>query len=217
MNRTPYVYELVDTETGKYYIGSNYSKGCCPEWLGVKYFTSSKVIDPLFRNNPNRFAKKILLIGSVEYVVEMEAALLKKIDAKNDPLSYNGHNGNGEMNCAKFGVTGGKIGGSVRAESGDLQKMASLAGKASLKARNERNISAFYKTKEQSKEHGFKILQSGAGIFSMNAEERRNAAVKGGITSSQVMWKCSQCGYISNAMVMGNHHKFNRHTGKERV
>ena len=105
--RTPYVYRVTDLETSKWYIGSNYSKGCHPCWLGVRYFTTSKLVKPMFKNNPARFVKEILAIGSIDYVVEIEARMLHLLDARNDPRSYNGHNGDGKMNCSKFGKLGG--------------------------------------------------------------------------------------------------------------
>lgn len=50
--RLAYVYELKGLVTGKWYVGSRTAKGCDPSDLGVSYFTSSKAIEPLFRDDP---------------------------------------------------------------------------------------------------------------------------------------------------------------------
>lgn len=103
MDRTSYMYRVTDNLNGKWYVGINTSKGCKPERLGVSYFTSSTIVKPLFKSNHSRFTKEILVIGDVEYIVELESKFLSKIDAKNDMMSYNMHNGNGKMNTVKSG------------------------------------------------------------------------------------------------------------------
>lgn len=101
---TAYVYRLTDTVDGKKYIGSNYSVGCDPSWLGTKYFTSSKFIHPLFQENPSRFLKEILLVGPPGYVLEMETNILKRLDARRDPTYYNCHNNENNLNSQKVGL-----------------------------------------------------------------------------------------------------------------
>lgn len=89
MTHTPYVYRLTDLENGKRYIGSRYAKGCSPEDLGVKYFTSSKTVSKLFLKNPGRFEKQILVTGSVDYVIKVEKTMIDLYDAVLSDEFYN--------------------------------------------------------------------------------------------------------------------------------
>jgi len=85
----PYVYRITDRETGLRYIGVRFAAGCCPEELGVSYFTSSRHIEPLFRGNPNRFEKQIVVTGSKEYVMCVEKSLIDFHDAVRSNQYYN--------------------------------------------------------------------------------------------------------------------------------
>ncbi len=98
----PYIYKLIDLETGKWYIGSKTAKNCCFTDLGVKYFTSSKYVEPLFKANPKRFSIKILLEDKdADYIVKVEHELLTYYDARNSPESYNCSNGDAKFNAKK--------------------------------------------------------------------------------------------------------------------
>jgi hypothetical protein len=100
--KLPYVYKLVDLETGKWYIGSKTAKNCCCTKLGVKYFTSSKYVEPLFKASPSRFSTEILLEDEdTDYIVKVESDLLKYYDASRDPMSYNCTNGDKKFNAKK--------------------------------------------------------------------------------------------------------------------
>lgn len=98
-----YVYRLTDTFDGKKYIGSNYSEGCDPSWLGTKYFTSSKFIRSIFQENTSRFLKEILVVGTPEYVLDMETKILRTLDARRSPEYYNCHNNENNLNSQKVG------------------------------------------------------------------------------------------------------------------
>src|SRR5574344_2363687 len=56
-----YIYKVTNIITGQFYIGqrSNYT-GTPEEDLGIHYFTSSKVVRPLFKNNTSEWKKEIL-------------------------------------------------------------------------------------------------------------------------------------------------------------
>lgn len=90
----PYVYRWEHT-SGKYYIGSHTAKGSYP---GDSYICSSKVVKPLIQQTPTEWRKSYLYIGETkEQVVAKEAEILQALDAKNDPMSYNQHNGDGKF------------------------------------------------------------------------------------------------------------------------
>lgn len=100
--KLPYVYKLTDLKTGKWYIGSRTAKNCCCTELGVKYFTSSKHVEPLFRANPKRFLIEILLEDeNFEIIVKTESDLLKHYDSRNNEQSYNCTNGDKKFNAKK--------------------------------------------------------------------------------------------------------------------
>jgi hypothetical protein len=50
--------------------------------------------------NKNEWQREILVIGDPVYIVELEAKYLASLDAKNDPRSFNGHNGDGKFHTA---------------------------------------------------------------------------------------------------------------------
>ena len=132
ISETAYVYELTDKETGKWYIGSRTAIKCHPSDLGIRYFTSSKVVGPVFRSNPDRFEEKILVVSDGDYVVKVEASLLKFRDARNDTMSYNMHNGDGVFNHSKTGkrvaAENQRLGKAIFAQTADQRKAAGIAG-----------------------------------------------------------------------------------------
>lgn len=94
ITHTSFVYKWTHLPTGKWYIGSRTAKGCHPE---DGYITSSKLVKPLVENNPEEWQREILHTGTPEAMLNLEAALLEEFDAKNNPLSYNQHNGDGKF------------------------------------------------------------------------------------------------------------------------
>lgn len=95
MTHIPYVYRLTDKTNDKRYIGSRYGKKCEPSDLGVTYFTSSKVVSKLFRDDPERFEKQIIVTGTTEYVIKVEKMMLELYDAVVSEEFYNRTNGKG--------------------------------------------------------------------------------------------------------------------------
>lgn len=91
----PYVYRLTDRETGKRYIGSRYAKVCEPADLGVSYFTSSKTLSQIFRADPARFEKQIIVTGDKNYVMGVERSMLVFHDAMLSEGFYNRTNNAG--------------------------------------------------------------------------------------------------------------------------
>lgn len=136
-----YVYRLTDKQTGKRYIGARYAKGCNPSELGRTYFTSSGVVEPLFKADPERFSVQIIVTGDRDYVIKVEKTL---IDFSNAVLSgefYNRTNNRAihpdDVMKGRAKVTfeqlskAGKIGGSVSGpwNAKRLPLFASKAGK----------------------------------------------------------------------------------------
>src|SRR5574344_1746552 len=56
-----YIYKVTNIITGQFYIGQRSSYTGSPEDdLGIHYFTSSKIVRPLFKNNTSEWKKEIL-------------------------------------------------------------------------------------------------------------------------------------------------------------
>lgn len=56
-----YIYKVTNIITGQFYIGQRSSYTGSPEDdLGTHYFTSSKIVKPLFKNNTSEWKKEIL-------------------------------------------------------------------------------------------------------------------------------------------------------------
>jgi hypothetical protein len=102
--RTPYTYLITEKETGMRYYGAKYADGCCPADLGVTYFSSSKILEPLCRDDPNNYIYEVRQIfdkgceeENVDAAIKWEAKFLSKIDAKHRLDWYNQHNGDGKF------------------------------------------------------------------------------------------------------------------------
>lgn len=165
MNEEPtiaFLYRWIQLSSGKWYIGSRTAKGCNPD---DGYICSSNIVKPMILENRNDWLREVLEIGNFIYIRELEATYLWACDAKNDPMSFNMHNGDG-----KFSTTGKKLGPSkMKGMKGKKRGPASpehiakrsiaLKGKnkgkklgpQSLEHRN--NISLSKKGKKQSPEH----------------------------------------------------------------
>lgn len=97
----PYLYKWVHISTGRWYIGSKIRNGWNPN-RHEEYICSSKEVKPLILKNRNEWRYEILHTGEAEYIAQLERTILAELDAKNDPLSFNQHNGDGLYN--RFGV-----------------------------------------------------------------------------------------------------------------
>jgi hypothetical protein len=94
ITHTSFVYKWTHLPTGKWYIGSRTAKGCHPE---DGYISSSLIIKPLIKQNPTEWEREIIKTGTPEEMVILETTLLKSLDAKNDLMSFNQHNGDGKF------------------------------------------------------------------------------------------------------------------------
>jgi len=98
---TPYIYKWTHIPTGKWYIGSKIRKGWNPT-RHEEYICSSKEVKPLVLENRNEWVYEILYIGEANYIADLENSILTSLNAKDDPLSFNQHNGDGLYN--RYGV-----------------------------------------------------------------------------------------------------------------
>ena len=87
-----YIYKVTNIITGQFYIGQRSSyKGTPEDDLGIHYFTSSKIVKPLFMNNTSEWKKEILYrdINYAETLDDMEGfAIHRQIK---DKLCLNGY------------------------------------------------------------------------------------------------------------------------------
>ena len=94
VNTQAYLYRWVHIPTGKWYVGSRTKTGCHPN---DNYICSSKYVKPMISANRDDWTREILLISNSQFIKDLEAAYLRKVDARNDPQSFNLHNGDGKF------------------------------------------------------------------------------------------------------------------------
>lgn len=97
----PYIYKWTHIPTGKWYIGSKIRKGWSPS-RHEEYICSSKEVKPLILENRNEWKYEILYTGDAKFIANLEREILKNLDAKNDSMSFNQHNGDGLYN--RYGI-----------------------------------------------------------------------------------------------------------------
>lgn len=92
---TPYFYIIQDTRNDMYYAGSKWAQGCHPDQLLKEggYPTSSEKIKKIIdENGLNTFIiRKIRTFETGDEAYNYETRFLVKINAKNNPKFYNGH------------------------------------------------------------------------------------------------------------------------------
>lgn len=94
-DRTPYTYVITHLLTGRRYYGSRYCKGCKPEDLWVKYFTSSTNIQNLIQaDGIDAFSVKVRkTFSNVPECRDWESRVLRRLNASKSPRWINAHNG----------------------------------------------------------------------------------------------------------------------------
>lgn len=90
-NKLPqcYLYMWTHLPTGKWYVGSRTAKNARPDDV---YLCSSLVVKPKIQANPEQWQRKILCLGSKEYIRDLESRYLAYYDAKNHDQSFNAAN-----------------------------------------------------------------------------------------------------------------------------
>jgi hypothetical protein len=89
-----FVYKWTHQPTLRWYIGSRTAQGCHP---ADGYICSSRRVRPLVESAHNEWTRTIIATGNPVDMLELETVLLELFDAKNDPRSYNQHNGDGQF------------------------------------------------------------------------------------------------------------------------
>lgn len=225
MNTNCYVYRLYDTVMGKYYIGSNYNKSCEPKDIGTSYFTSSKIVRPMFRTNPERFIIEILFVGVAEEVLKFETETLKRLDARNDLQSYNCHNNENNLNSKKVGELTKQLGIGVHGRSAEkIKQDVSKAGRISSQIRHSVKDSdgkSVFAKLIGKKSH---IIRDERGksvrMVSVGKETMKKLHAQkdehGKSYLVMVQYECLECGYTHIAMMVGKHQKKTGHVGKKK-
>jgi hypothetical protein len=98
MKTEAYLYKWTHMPTNRWYIGSRTRKNCHPN---DGYICSSRLVKPYILENRSEWVRELICIGEPEYIRILEGRYLELLDAKNDPRSFNKHNGDG-----KFSTTG---------------------------------------------------------------------------------------------------------------
>ena len=93
----PYTYIITHLPTNVKYYGVQYKKNCTPEDLGVKYFSSSKVLKQLIlEDGIENFSFEVRKIFESKHkALEWERKFLTRIDAARSPMWFNLRNGSG--------------------------------------------------------------------------------------------------------------------------
>lgn len=89
-----YLYKWTHIDSKKWYIGSRTKKDC---HINDGYICSSKIVKPMIIQNPEEWTREIILTGEPEDIRNLENEFLQLLDAKNDPRSFNQHNGDGKF------------------------------------------------------------------------------------------------------------------------
>lgn len=89
-----FLYRWTHLPTGKWYVGSRTANGCHP---ADGYICSSKVVKPMILENSSEWSREVLVIGNSSQIIELEHKYLVALDAKNSPMSFNMHNGDGKF------------------------------------------------------------------------------------------------------------------------
>jgi hypothetical protein len=88
-----FVYCWTDHKTNKLYVGSH--KGTADDG----YVCSSKYMMEEYRKRPEDFTRQIIAEGRFDDIRKLEEVILKTVNAKEDQLFYNQHNGDGNFYC----------------------------------------------------------------------------------------------------------------------
>lgn len=234
MSHTPYVYRLTDVETGKQYIGARYAKKCEPSDLGVTYFTSSKKVQPLYKANPDRFTKQIIVTGDTNYVIRVEKSLLDLHDAVVSDRFYNRTSGKAiHPDDVRRGLAKEHLYRSKELYRSIVQKMhakttnaqRSIAGKGYAESIRGPKLASKMEMMRASRSVEGKRRAVVAMLQGCTAESRTLAGKRGGtaggpigckITNAQ-RWECMQCGMVTLPGPLGKHQSRSGHVGKVRI
>jgi len=86
-----FVYSWKNKTTGRLYVG--WHKGSPDDG----YICSSLILNEEYKKDSANFERFIIANGTPKDMVSLEAAILRAVDAKNNPDYYNQHNGDGKF------------------------------------------------------------------------------------------------------------------------
>lgn len=131
-----FLYEWRESSTNKWYVGSRSAKGC---HTSDGYICSSPMVKNLIKADQSNWTRKILAIGSPEYIRQLEKSFLQLVDARRDPMSYNKSNADGVKFLDNCGSNNPMFG---RKHSETSRKKMSAAGRGKKRSEEARsNIS----------------------------------------------------------------------------
>lgn len=151
-----YIYKLVNKTNNRIYIGSRYAKDTKIGDIGITYFTSSKIVRPIFKTNVDEFNIFILETYKhvnhkevVEYIRTKEAYILQIIDVHNDEQYYNQTVGNGRFHSA-----------GMKHNKGRQHFINNDTGKHISKNPNEVDMSVYTKHSPNSNTRAYRHIES---------------------------------------------------------
>ncbi len=236
MSENAYVYRLIDRQTGLQYIGCRFANNCHPSDLGVTYFTSSKLVFPIFKKNPERFERQIIVTGDAEYVIKVEKTMLDFYDAVLSDQYYN--RTNGRAIHPKDRLEGAYKEHAKRSPELYAKIVRKMISKTTHEHRVKAALAAYNKMTPEERLAKMKMMRSKKTADSINktkiasikranenpklmSEMGKLGGRKGGpiackITNSQ-KWQCEECGMITLPGPLGKHQARKNHKGKRRV
>lgn len=162
-----YLYKWIELSTGRWYIGARYASGCHPD---DGYICTSKIVKPMILENIENWKREILCIGAPEDIVKLESDYLVSLDAKNDPMSFNKHNGDGKFSSlGKPSPLKGRVG---NRKGHKMSEEAKAKASAKLKGRPAHNKGKPSPLKGKPSTRSFKPQ-------SEEANKKRSEALKG--------------------------------------
>lgn len=162
-----YLYKWIEISTGRWYIGARYANGCHPD---DGYICTSKIVKPMILENRENWRREILCIGNPEDIVKLESDYLTALDAKNDPMSFNKHNGDGKFSSlGKPSALKGRVG---NRKGHKMSEEAKAKASVKLKGRPAHNKGKPSPLKGKPSNRDFKPQ-------SLEANKKRSEALKG--------------------------------------
>ena len=225
----PYVYLIEHKESKKWYIGSRTAKNCNPDELLVKYFTSSKIVNKIIKDEgKDSFVILGIQIYDVnETALKSEEFLHKIFDVKNNDKFLNQWNAGEKFTTAgrtHSEETKKKIGrsGKGRTHSEETKKKISKSHKGIIpsdetrkklsdaaKNRNEetrKKIGEANKGKIPSEETRKKISEANKGKIPSEETKKKMSEANKGKSKKQKNIECPHCFKIGSANNMKRWH-----------
>lgn len=178
----PYTYLITFLKTGQRYYGVRFSKSCHPSELGKTYFSSSKIINSLIKENGvESFTFEVRKIfDNIEKAQKWESRILQRLDVRHSDKWINKHN-----NIGPFYANG------THSKETRLKISIANTGKKLSEERKIR-ISESQKGRIKSADHLAKISKSLKGKqFSLIHRKRISEGMKGVSPSLEARKKIS--------------------------